>query len=137
MRARAIKYRRPKKSKSRGNTLESHIKQRFEELEDYGFVCTKLEVKHQKQPCDFIIVGKQVWLFDAKETHSETWRLSQAEDHQVKAVKRAQALGHRAGFVVWFMETNILLGGIRWIEDLSKGKYTVHDGVPWGIDLFF
>lgn len=130
----------------RGHEFERNIESLFNQINMMdGVIAVRLEVKRfasgvykAKQPCDYIVfTGKTVFFFDAKECCSDKWFLSKASDHQIEAMKKAQGMGMRAGFVVWFKKHENPCVSRRFIEDLGKKSYTVLDGIEFSGEMFF
>lgn len=116
-------------SKYRGRALECYFEDLILNLNKLScpIIGIRLEVKKggfktylKRQPCDFVIdTGKTVWYLDTKESQKTTWYPTQAPAHQVEYFKKAQAMGRRAGFIVWFYEVDPAMINLRFIESFN------------------
>lgn len=135
-----------KKKKPKGRELENKIECVIDQINALTeHLAIRIEVRQvrtktgliyaKKQPFDYLICTKGLdFAFDAKECSDVVWYPSQAPDHQKKAMLKMQAMGNRAGFLVWFRLCGDLPGSIRFIEDFEEPA-TVDSGIPFGWDM--
>lgn len=133
--------------KRRGRDLENRIERVFNKINALpDILAIRLEVRQarkndsfvwcKKQPFDYLVIAKsKVFAFDAKECSCDTWYPSKAPAHQISSLQKLQALGHVAGFLVWF-RANPSPCAIRFIEDFDHPA-TCESGRLFGWDMFF
>lgn len=76
-----------------------------------------------KTPCDWVITyGGVSALIDTKTTAKNTFPFSKIETHQVDEMARHQSAGAKAGYVIWFRQTDdiIFVASLLLSEFISK-----------------
>ena len=128
-----------------GRELEKKVERVLDQLnQQTSLVTFRIEVKQvrakdkfiysKKQPCDYIVIGKRVWAFDAKECSSNKWYPSKAPEHQIVSLNKMQKLGHKAGFLVWFKKAE-QIDNIRWVENFNEPA-TAESGIALDWEMF-
>jgi len=131
--------------KNRGKELENRIDEWLERYNKHPQMqAVKLNVEKavtrggrikytKKQPYDYEIKSTvnslvlSVLCFDAKQTNKEKFypaEIKRQRNHQIVELKKAQELGAKAGFLVWFKKCDPLMHNLRLITDFDKPAST-------------
>lgn len=138
----------PRKRCQRGRELELRIERVFDQLNCVlpGIIAIRIEVRQarvrgrliycKRQPFDYLVMGRgQTWCFDAKECCTSKWYPGHAPPHQLEALRKAQGIGKRAAWLIWFRGTDNPTTELRWVEDLETPA-TVNSGVSFDWEMF-
>lgn len=139
-----ITFTKPRKPAQRGKTLERWVQGHLEKLAALkGYIWLRPDAKFRrslgiytdKQPADFLLLAgdKGIWFIECKETSDAVWYPERAAtDYQRESIRKAQAMGYNAGFLVWFR----MFGAHRWITEIS-GSFGHIVSARWEWEKFY
>lgn len=130
-----------------GKTLEKKLEYMFRTLEHHRrilfvrvhvpLVKTKKGwIRTEKQHFDYVLLCDGVtWCIDAKECSQKKFYFTKKIEHQTAAMRQAQALGHKAGFIIWFKSAGYGDECLRFVDNFSEPA-SVESGIKFSLDLF-